>query len=160
MGLTKENRFQLTIKTAAEINVAVNGTHAPNCRISGYPVQRERIVKTLIYCLFVVVSSVAGNYCIGIIVYKKKTMKKSIKNDNNTEINCRISGDPVQRERIVKTLIYCLFVVVSLAGNFCIGITVYKKKTMRKSIGNDNNTENLKKPNKLQGCYLHVLKKL
>lgn len=84
MGLTKENRFQLTIKTAAEINVAVNGTHAPNCPISRDPVQRERIVKTLIYCLFVVVS-LAGNYCIGIIVYKKKTMRKSIENDNNTE---------------------------------------------------------------------------
>ena len=37
-------------------------------------------------------------------------------------------------KRIGGTFVYCLFFVVSLAGNTIIGIIVYKKKTMRKPI--------------------------
>ena len=37
-------------------------------------------------------------------------------------------------EKIGKTFAYCMFVLVSLAGNIVIGIIAYKKKTMRKPI--------------------------
>ena len=37
-------------------------------------------------------------------------------------------------EILGKTFSYCVILVVSLAGNFLIGIIVYKKKTMRRTI--------------------------
>ena len=47
--------------------------------------------------------------------------------------NCSIPDNP-SAERIWKTVAYCLFFVVSMAGNCFIGAIVYKKETMRKPI--------------------------
>lgn len=61
----------------AEFNTTVNGAHPANCfNISGYPAA-ERIGKTLGYC-FLLVVSLLGNCFIGVIVYRKKTMRKTI----------------------------------------------------------------------------------
>ena len=55
----------------------------------------------------------------------------------NTTINgtqpSSCSSNPTA-EKIGKTFAYCLFFIVSLAGNTVIGIIVYKTKTMRKPI--------------------------
>ena len=55
----------------------------------------------------------------------------------NTTINetqpSSCSSNPTA-EKIAKTFAYCLFFIVSLAGNTVIGIIVYKTKTMRKPI--------------------------
>ena len=55
------------------LNATVNGTQTSSC----FNVTAEKIAKTFAYCVLLAVS-VAGNTFIGIIVYKTKTMRKTI----------------------------------------------------------------------------------
>ena len=55
------------------LNATVNGTQTSSC----YNVAAEKIGKTSAYCVLIVVS-VVGNIFIGTIVYKTKTMRKTI----------------------------------------------------------------------------------
>ncbi|XP_078357471.1 endothelin receptor type B-like [Oculina patagonica] len=50
-----------------------------------------------------------------------------------TPSSCFTPGN-TSAERITKTFVYCLILVVSLTGNISIGIIVYKTKTMRRAI--------------------------
>ncbi|XP_068696576.1 QRFP-like peptide receptor [Montipora foliosa] len=53
----------------------------------------------------------------------------------NGSANCYFEWYPtVTASKIGATLAYCLILVVSLLGNSCIGIIVYKTKTLRKPI--------------------------
>ena len=60
-------------RMAANVTATMNGTQPPSC----FNTTAKRIGGTFVYCLFFVVS-LAGNTIIGIIVYKKKTMRKPI----------------------------------------------------------------------------------
>jgi len=55
------------------LNATVNGTQTSSC----FNVAAEKIGKTFAYCVLIVVS-VVGNIFIGIIVYKTKTMRKTV----------------------------------------------------------------------------------
>ncbi|XP_078375554.1 RYamide receptor-like [Oculina patagonica] len=57
-------------------NTTVNETQPPNCSSLGN-LTAERIGKIFAYCLILIVS-LAGNTLIGIIVYKTKSMRKTI----------------------------------------------------------------------------------
>ena len=61
---------------SVNFNTTVNGTHTSKCFSLGN-LTTERIGKTFVYCTILVVS-LAGNSLIGIIVYKTKTMRKTI----------------------------------------------------------------------------------
>ena len=63
-----------TLTTMSEnLNTTMNGTQPSNC----YNPTAAKIGGTVAYCLIFLVS-LAGNTCIGIIVYKTKTMRKPI----------------------------------------------------------------------------------
>ena len=63
-------------KMSANMNATVNGTQPPSCA-SPNDLGAEKIGKTVAYYLILVVS-LAGNSLIGIIVYKTKTMRRTI----------------------------------------------------------------------------------
>ena len=60
-------------RMAANVTAIMNGTQPSSC----FNPTTKRIGETLVYCLLFVVS-LTGNTIIGIIVYKKKTMRKPI----------------------------------------------------------------------------------
>ena len=63
-------------RMSGNLNVTVNGVQPPNCSSLGN-LTAETIGKTFALSLILVVS-LAGNSLIGIIVYKTKTMRKTI----------------------------------------------------------------------------------
>jgi len=54
----------------------------------------------------------------------------------NTTVNGSSCSNPANStaEKIVKTFALCLILVVSLVGNSCLGVVVYKTQTMRKPV--------------------------
>ena len=54
----------------------------------------------------------------------------------NTTVNGMSCSSPANAvaEQIGKTFVFCLILVVSLVGNSCLGVIVYKTQTMRKPI--------------------------
>ena len=58
---------------SGNLNTTMNGTQSLSC----YDPTAEIIGKTFSYCLIILVS-LSGNTAIGVIVYKKKTMRKTI----------------------------------------------------------------------------------
>ena len=71
-NFVREITEQETTRMSADLNTTMNGTQPSSC----YNPTAEKIGKTFFYCLLFVVS-LAGNFVIGIIVYKTKTMRKS-----------------------------------------------------------------------------------
>ncbi|XP_020612077.1 endothelin B receptor-like [Orbicella faveolata] len=61
---------------SAKFNTTMNGTQASDCSSPGN-ITTEKNGKTFAYCLIIVVS-LTGNSLIGIIIYKKKTMRRKI----------------------------------------------------------------------------------
>jgi len=57
--------------------MSVNGTQPTNCSSSRGNFKAEVIGKTFAYCLIFVVS-ITGNFLVGVVVYKRKGMRKTI----------------------------------------------------------------------------------
>ena len=69
---------------SASLNTTMNGTRASVCYRSG-DLAAEKIRKTFTYCSILVVS-LTGNYLIGNITYKKKTMRSMLRSEPKKQV--------------------------------------------------------------------------
>ena len=100
---------------SGNLNTAMNGTQSLSC----YNPTAEIIGKTFSYCLIILVS-LSGNTAIGVIVYKKKTMRKPI---NFLIVNMAMS-DLLYSWLIGGPLGHALCKLVSFPTDVCSSVSI------------------------------------
>ena len=120
---------------SVNLNTTRNGTQASDCYRPGN-LRAEKIGEAFAYCLIIVVSLI-GNSLIGIIIYKKKTMRRKINyfilNMDLSDILLSIFALPMD---FVELFVEYLFISDGLLGQtLCKGVPFLKYLSCVVSIG-------------------------